>query len=200
MRKYSCGIGYDRDVPGDELTIDDPRTLRAIAHPVRMRILELFESKKSQRAADVAEALGIPANQASFHLRQLAKYGLIVEAPAEARDGRDRVWKLTSETINIETSTLAGMPGGRAAVDAFRQQWVGQVHRQIDKVAEYSASGDDRMVALRGMDLRLTRAQAKALMDDIADLVERHREATPADDAVPFELVALLGMVPGAQD
>ena len=45
------------------------------------------------RAADVARELGIPANQASFHLRQLAKYGLVEEAPEEARDRRDRVWR-----------------------------------------------------------------------------------------------------------
>ena len=49
------------------------------------------------RAADVARELGIPANQASFHLRQLAKYGLVEEAPEEARDRRDRVWRVADE-------------------------------------------------------------------------------------------------------
>ena len=64
------------------------------------------------RAADIARELGIPANQASFHLRQLAKYGLAVEAPELARDGRDRVWKAAHESgLNINTSELAAGPG-----------------------------------------------------------------------------------------
>ncbi len=73
--------------------LSDPRVLRAIAHPVRTRILEELSASGPVRAADVARDLGIPANQASFHLRQLAKYGLVEEAPEEARDKRDRVWR-----------------------------------------------------------------------------------------------------------
>ena len=66
--------------------VSDPRVLRAIAHPVRTRILDELEASGPVRAADIARELGIPANQASFHLRQLAKYGLVEEAPEEARD------------------------------------------------------------------------------------------------------------------
>ena len=56
------------------------------------------------RAADIGEALGIPANQASFHLRQLAKYGVIVAAPEAARDKRDRVWRTRPRTASPSTS------------------------------------------------------------------------------------------------
>ena len=77
--------------------MSDPRVLRAIAHPTRGRILDELGATGPMRAADVGEALGIPANQASFHLRQLAKYGVIQPAPEAARDKRDRVWKLADE-------------------------------------------------------------------------------------------------------
>src|SRR6478736_3986815 len=73
--------------------LSDPRVLRAIAHPVRTRVLDELQASGPARAADIARELGIPANQASFHLRQLAKYGLVEEAPEEARDKRDRVWR-----------------------------------------------------------------------------------------------------------
>src|ERR1700759_5621676 len=100
--------------------VHDPRVLRAISHPVRNRILDELGATGPMRAADIAQALGIPANQASFHLRQLAKYGLAVEAPEEARDGRDRVWKASHESgLNIDTSELAATPGGKAAVSVF---------------------------------------------------------------------------------
>ena len=68
--------------------------------------------------------LDIPANQASFHLRQLAKYGLIEEDPDAARDKRDRVWRVierraASRSRCGEIEKAAGRQGGRRAV--FRQ-------------------------------------------------------------------------------
>jgi predicted ArsR family transcriptional regulator len=45
----------------------------------------------------IAKRTGVPANQASFHLRQLAKYGLVEVAPDAGRDNRDRVWRLVDE-------------------------------------------------------------------------------------------------------
>ncbi len=106
-----------RETPRPARRSHDPQVLRAIAHPVRNRILDELGATGPMRAADIARELGIPANQASFHLRQLAKYGLVEEAPEEARDGRDRVWQAAHEAgFNINTSELALAPGGKAAV------------------------------------------------------------------------------------
>ena len=101
---------------------DDPRILRAIAHPARSRILSELYAGGSLRAADVARTLDIPANQASFHLRQLAKYGLVEEAPDEARDRRDRVWRLVAEDpkIDLTVTTDAGPKAIEAILDFAR--------------------------------------------------------------------------------
>ena len=61
--------------------VHDPRMLRAIAHPVRNRILTELNASGPMRAADLARELDLPANQTSFHLRQLAKYGLVGRTP-----------------------------------------------------------------------------------------------------------------------
>ena len=102
--------------------LHDPRVLRAIAHPVRNRILTELDASGPMRAADVAVRLGIPANQASFHLRQLAKFGLVEEDPEAARDKRDRVWKPTEEAgYNVYLSEIEKTPGGKAASAVFRR-------------------------------------------------------------------------------
>ena len=62
-------------------TLSDPRVLRALAHPVRGRILDEIEATGTVRAADIARELDIPANQASFHLRQLATHRPLNPAP-----------------------------------------------------------------------------------------------------------------------
>jgi hypothetical protein len=67
--------------------------LRAIAHPLRSRLLVELLARKQGTATDLAQAVVEPVNMVSFHLRLLAKYGFIQEAPELARDGRDRWWR-----------------------------------------------------------------------------------------------------------
>jgi predicted ArsR family transcriptional regulator len=168
-----------REIP--ELT--DVRMLRGIAHPMRNRILEEMSAGGPMRAADVAERLGIPANQASFHLRQLAKYGLVTEAPELARDGRDRVWKVLHESgLSVKLEDLAGQQGGKAAVSVFRQQWTAAAHAAIDR-ADRPERQEDAMVAVSTHALRLTKAEAQALAGEISDLVDTWREKGKAAKA-----------------
>jgi len=67
-------------------------SLKAYAHSTRREMLSLLRRRDHLRAVDIAEALGVAASTASFHLRVLADAGVIEEAPQHARDRRDRVW------------------------------------------------------------------------------------------------------------
>ena len=154
----------------------DVRMLRGIAHPMRNRILEEMSAGGPMRAADVAERLGIPANQASFHLRQLAKYGLVEDAPELARDGRDRVWRVTYESgLSVNLDDLADQDGGKAAVTVFRKQWTADAHAAIDR-ADRPERQKDAMVAVSTHAVRLTKEEARALAKEISDLVDGWRE------------------------
>jgi predicted ArsR family transcriptional regulator len=149
--------------------------LRGIAHPVRNRILEELSAAGPMRAADVAAALDMAANLASFHLRQLAKYGLVEEAPELARDGRDRVWRLINEagwTVNLED--LAKQEGGKAAVAVFRKQWTADAHEAVERAAR-AGRGKDVTVSVSSSALRLNKQQAKELSQALSDLVEEWR-------------------------
>jgi predicted ArsR family transcriptional regulator len=149
--------------------------LRGIAHPMRSRILDEMEAGGPMRAADVAERLDIPANQASFHLRQLAKYGLVVEAPEHARDGRDRVWRAAHEAgLRVNLEELAQEEGGKAAVAVFRKTWLASAHDMIDR-ADRPEKVKDAMVAVSQTALRLTKADAKKLTEELTELVESWR-------------------------
>src|SRR6201990_3586506 len=162
-------------MPYDPQPMSDPRTLRALAHPTRGRILDELGASGPMRAADIAQALGIPANQASFHLRQLAKYGLAVEAPEEARDGRDRVCKPSHESgVNIDTSELAATPGGKAAVSVFRREWTNAAHDAVQR-AEDAERDPETLVMVSDTALRLTRDDARQLAEELTDLVNSWR-------------------------
>jgi DNA-binding transcriptional ArsR family regulator len=77
------------------LELTDPRALRAVAHPVRLALIGLLRSRGPLTATEAAEQLGESPANCSFHLRQLAKYGLVEEAGRGP--GRRRPWRATAE-------------------------------------------------------------------------------------------------------
>lgn len=172
--------------PRETQPVHDPRMLRAIAHPVRNRVLHELSAGGSMRAADVARELGIPPNQASFHLRQLAKYGLVEEDPGAARDKRDRVWKLASEQgWSANLGELESAPGGRAAVQVFRRNAAAWGHVVVDAV--YAAPGDaDRekgtVRTVTEEAVRLTKDEAQQLTADLEAVVAQWAERTRGRD------------------
>ncbi len=141
--------------------LHDPTVLRAIAHPMRNRILNEMSATGPTRAADIAHDLGIPANQASFHLRQLAKYGLVEEAVGAGRDKRDRVWKLVDEDgLSLNMEDLENSPGGKAAVTVFRRNASAWAHEIVD--AAYSPDHQkDTLQTVTEQSIRLTKAEAE---------------------------------------
>ncbi|MGD9961608.1 helix-turn-helix domain-containing protein [Nocardioides sp.] len=181
-------------MPEEPPHVHDPRVLRAIAHPVRNRILEELSAGGPQRAADMAAVLGVPANQASFHLRQLAKYGLVVEAPEAARDGRDRVWKAAHESgLTIDLNELAATPGGKAAATVYRREAAAAARDAVDRA--YGAERQpDSTVVISDSALRLTRADARALAAELEALVEswRQRGQHSGPDARTYQLLQIL--------
>jgi Helix-turn-helix domain len=74
--------------------LTDPRALRALAHPIRLRLVGLLRVEGRLTATRAAELLGESNASCSFHLRQLAKYGLVEEAGGGK--GRERPWRATA--------------------------------------------------------------------------------------------------------
>jgi DNA-binding transcriptional ArsR family regulator len=162
--------------------VHDPRVLRAIAHPVRNRILTELTATGPMRAADLARELGVPANQASFHLRQLAKYGLIEEAPEAARDQRDRVWKAAvDEGLSIDVAELQKEPGGKAAAKVFMRNAASFAHEVVD-----AAYHDDRPPGTHRSTMesavRLTKDEAGQLSKELAEVLHAWSERTRGRD------------------
>src|SRR4051794_16407238 len=87
---------YARAMPAeDRRHITDVRTMRALANPVRYRILGHLMEHGARTASECAEAVGATPSNCSYHLRELARYGL-VERVEEAADGRERPWRPTA--------------------------------------------------------------------------------------------------------
>jgi DNA-binding transcriptional ArsR family regulator len=163
----------------DPPPMSDPRVLRAIAHPTRGRILDELGAVGPMRAADVGEALGIPANQASFHLRQLAKYGVIVPAPESARDKRDRVWRLPDERgFRLDPEEISKRPGGKAAVTVFQHNKSAWAHRLVEEVFSFGKKRKNSFSAIVDQPMKMTKDEAAEFMGEVDEVLARWADKT----------------------
>src|SRR4051794_41920037 len=71
--------------------VTDPMAMRALAHPVRLALIEALADAGTLTATEAGERVGESPANASFHLRQLAKYGFVEEAGTQ---GRRRPWEV----------------------------------------------------------------------------------------------------------
>ena len=97
--------------------LDDPRSMRALAHPLRLELQSIVGRSGRITTADAARELGISHGLASHHLHQLAKYGFVEQVGGA--DNRERPWRLVSTSISHEG--LDATPGGAAAVAVYEQ-------------------------------------------------------------------------------
>ncbi|WP_237188523.1 ArsR/SmtB family transcription factor [Rothia nasimurium] len=152
--------------------------MRTLAHPVRVRIVTTLARLTYARATDLARELDLPPNALSYHLRALAKGGIITEAPEQARDKRDRVWQLTTRegfTLDAQTATTedASLSLGliNAQLDHAKSTW---------QLALNSASTDQPLLvpakgsALLVSQLQLTPEQAEELRQKISNLIDSY--------------------------
>src|SRR5579862_6474412 len=90
------------DTWDEPLKLTDPKAMRALAHPVRMALLDLIAVAGTLTATQASEALGESPANCAFHLRTLAKYGFAREAGGGR--GRERPWTRTRRTISISST------------------------------------------------------------------------------------------------
>jgi DNA-binding transcriptional ArsR family regulator len=112
--------------PRELRKLTDARTLRALAHPIRIALLELLLLQGAQTATEAAEQIGETPTTCSFHLRQLARYGFVEEAGGGR--GRARPWRATQ--IGMSFAPASGDREAELASEAtmrlFRERQLGR--------------------------------------------------------------------------
>lgn len=97
----TSGAPEHKRVPSDAVQLD-PEGLKAYAHPLRMAILRYLQNHGAATSTSLAEHLSQSTGQTSYHLRQLAKHGLIEDVPGRGT-GRERWWRGRSTGVDLAT-------------------------------------------------------------------------------------------------
>lgn len=167
----------------------DARSLRGLAHPLRMRLLAALRLDGAATASQLAERLGESSGATSYHLRQLAAHGFVEDAP-EYGKGRERWWRSAHQgtILNRELLDIRD-PGVRGALDLFVHEmatvhteelstWLGTRHEWSEA---WNHSSD-----LSDFTLSLTPEQNHELAERAHELIQSYRalaaQNTDADD------------------
>ncbi|WP_433373198.1 ArsR/SmtB family transcription factor [Actinoplanes sp. CA-142083] len=158
------------------MRIGDPRVMRALAHPARIEIVEhLNDTGAAVTATEAAAMVGLSPSATSYHLRELAKYGLVEQAPSRG-DGRERVWQSTSSGLRIDADL--DEPGARAATQALVDMYLHRdqerlrewIRRQPEESPEWRDAG-----TIMGQRLLITADELKEINAKVRELVEPYR-------------------------
>jgi predicted ArsR family transcriptional regulator len=159
--------------------LNDPRALRAYAHPVRLSLIGLLRTEGPLTATRAGELLGESSGTCSFHLRQLAKYGLVEEAAGGT--GREKPWRATTQltavpraTDDPELAAAAGQVRSTLAEMHFARltRWLGTQPEEPAQWQEAAQFGD-WILYLTAEELTELGERVEGLLDKYLDRLVR---------------------------
>ena len=125
----------DEQPPTPHRRLRDPRELNALAHPVRMGIIELLSIAGPLTATELAQRLGESPANCSWHLRKLAEHGFVEEA--EGGTGRRRPWRVPGIGFTWEDADAG--PEQRRAANALSQVVTSRALDRLDEARRRAA-------------------------------------------------------------
>jgi DNA-binding transcriptional ArsR family regulator len=154
----------------------DARSVRALAHPLRVRLLGSLRFDGPGTASTLAARLGESSGATSYHLRALADHGFIEEDTSRGR-GRERWWRAAHEATSWRPEDFQDDPDALAA-----REWLsGFVARQgmawLDDWLTRRPSADPAWVAVSTASdyrLNLTPPEMHALLEELHEVIRRH--------------------------
>lgn len=181
-------------VPTPERTVVlDARRLQALTHPMRIKIVGLLRLHGPATATALATRLNVNTGATSYHLRELAKAGMVVEDESRG-NARDRWWRAVHQSSVLddpamlanEPDAVLGYLRGVAQLNAEEMfRYVEELPGMPQEWVEASTISD--------YNLRLTAAQADTLLQELVGVIEKYRtdpepEATDDNRQVAVQL------------
>jgi DNA-binding transcriptional ArsR family regulator len=167
--------------------------LKALAHPLRLRLVELLRTHGPATATELARRVGgVTSGTTSWHLRRLADHGFVRETPEQV-SGRERRWQAAQARTTLDADLLIA-PATRAATQALLQELlglqVGWLRAWLAQAAEWdpawvhAAAFSDRLMWLTPARLTELVTALRAVLDDY-----EHDATAPDEDARPVAVL-----------
>ena len=155
--------------------LDNATALRAYAHPLRMKLILALRTRGPLTATQAGRLLGESSGTCSFHLRQLAKYGLVEETGEGA--GREKPWRATTASTSwddVQPTPEAAAAAGLLA-EVLAESYFGELTRWLE-VRSRESEEWQRAAFIGDRFLWLTADEVAALGRDLAAVADRYAE------------------------
>ncbi|MEU9176302.1 metalloregulator ArsR/SmtB family transcription factor [Streptomyces sp. NPDC048550] len=181
----------EANTEGPKVRTLDARSLRGLAHPLRIRMLATLRHEGPATASQLAERLGESSGATSYHLRQLAAHGFVEDAPEHGK-GRERWWRAVHDGTQFDEQLMyAEDPDTRGAADLFLHE-IATIHTQELSTwlgTAFSWPQDWRRASeVSDFTLRLTADQTLEMIRRMHDVINSYRDLPPSDDTKTVRL------------
>jgi len=165
--------------------VSDVRALRALAHPLRNRLLGALRLDGPSTATLLGARVGESSGSTSYHLRQLAAYGFVEEVDGP---GAGRWWQARHRQSSWTTAALVQQPEGAEVAEEALRLTVGVQGRLLEAWLDQRGTLPEPWTGVSSVNdyaLRLRPEQAAALRQELFAVLDRWSAAHPTD--VPVE-------------
>jgi predicted transcriptional regulator len=158
------------------LEVRDPKMMRALAHPLRVSLLEALGQAEGRTltATEASELLGESPANCAFHLRTLAKYGFLEEAGGGR--GRERPWRMKYRGLELvppwqDPETRLAV---HAAASVWLDRWLTRARERVMRAVGYPPAWQEAALASQ-KNMYLTAQEAKDLGDAMNELARPYQ-------------------------
>jgi DNA-binding transcriptional ArsR family regulator len=171
--------------PTERDVVLDARRLKALAHPLRIKIVGLLRQHGPATATQLAERLGVNSGATSYHLRQLAEAGLVAE-DAERGNARDRWWRAVHPRSYFnEVDLLRSEPDlSGAYLHAVADAMAETVSHAIDQIPTLPKAWQEAC-DMSDFNFQLTAAQLKQLREELYVVLGKYESDPNSDSPKP---------------
>lgn len=176
---------------GSTYEVTDPHALRALAHPLRARLLGELRLRGAATASELGRRLGESSGSTSYHLRQLERFGFVVECD-EQPSRRERRWRARHATTHIDPARLAGE--GVAELDDFDAMRLRHLVELANGWSRERSEWSPAWVSASGLSdavARLSPSAARSLHEGLAELLRGLEAESAGDDDAAWVTVHL---------
>ncbi|WP_214317420.1 ArsR/SmtB family transcription factor [Nonomuraea sediminis] len=154
----------------------DQGALKSFAHPLRLRLYELLDEHGPSTATKLAGMVGQNTGATSYHLRELARHGMIEVAP-ELGKGKEKYWRLVPGGFSYGPAPQDD-PEASTAFEFLLDDLLRQRGAELRRWREESTTAPEEWVlasSLGRRSLRLTLEETTQLRDDVFEILEHYR-------------------------
>jgi DNA-binding transcriptional ArsR family regulator len=148
--------------------------LKALAHPLRMQLIEALSTYGEDTASGLADRLGESSGATSYHLRQLEKHGYVREVEGRGT-GRERWWERVPGPIHLGSAELDHSEAGRAASRVIMREWLHHREAGVRSIVEGGIDGLSpswrEAVAMQSASVHVTAEQLETLNEAVTSLI-----------------------------